>query len=98
MRLNEQIEAAWKEFRSKNGMRVSCQDFAEIYRAAMRSLYVEVKPENMKPGETYMMLLDGVWIERQCVTVEYLRQLAWMSGRVYRLSIPSPSDIFGEEG
>ena len=100
MSLEQQIESAWEAACGDVGLNPSknpeLQEGFELgYRAALKSLYVEVSPENMKPGETYLMLIDGEWIERQCVTVEYLRQLAGFADKIYRLNLPSPSEVFG---
>lgn len=102
MSVEERIEAAWESYCGDAELNPNIhpekQDgFREGYLAALASLFVEVRPENMRPGETYLMLIDGEWIERQCVTVEYLRQLAGFADKIYRLSLPSPASVFGGE-
>lgn len=61
MSINEQIEAAWKERCGENITHPpgAAWIFAAGYRAAIRSLYVEVKPEDVKHGQIYYASWTG---------------------------------------
>jgi len=108
MNLDERIEAAWKEYVKSVSMDdriISSRSFTAGYRAAMRSLYVEVKPEDRRHRAVYdCELRDGQWVRLMHFaaghaywnchrehSVEYDDVL-----RTVRLDvIPSPAEIFG---
>ena len=103
-----ETEEAVKTYREINGF---CEGDSEHHfrngiaagveigrREVLRSLFVEVKPKEVRPNITYMMLIDGEWHERRVVTVELLKILAMESEKIYRVELPSPSEVFGEGG
>lgn len=73
MNLDDQIEAAWKKYRpealSTNSMALSHDVFTAGYLAALRSMFVEVKPEDVKHRESYWCLTSRGW-----------KVLKWLSG------------------
>ena len=85
MNLDERIESAWKEQSSEARKWLQCSresqllraagfGFEEGYRAAMRSLYVEVKPRDMKMGREYIVWISEEysrerWLDRVMVSL-----------------------------
>ena len=79
-------------------------------REALRGLYVEVKSEECVEFERYLIVVDGEYWDatfRKFESGDFfdLRDIIGNSevsldriSKVYWLSIPSPADIFGEEG
>ncbi len=108
MSLQEQIDEAWKSglpwiaeddyptVPIEQMNRLLKETFSDGYRAAMKSLFLEVKPEDVKPDTTYYFLTDDKWSEERVVTIELLDLLAKSAEAICRLNLPS--DIFGEEG
>lgn len=104
MGVQDQIDAAWKK---------QCEDFSRAserrmfevgYLAALRSLFVEVKPEDAKHRENYWCLTSSGW-----KVLKWLSGMEWWDCRsetAYRVSDvsmimdrnspPSPSDLFTE--
>lgn len=74
MSIDEQIEAAWKEQEEKFSQASPRRMFEMGYLAALRSLYVEVKPEDMECGIEYAAAIkvDG--------------KIEWKSGILVSLS------------
>lgn len=77
------------------GQLIEFQDgFEKGYRAAMRSLYVEVKPEDVRGGVDYWAVLDGKWIPVWWFSDEYARKQAGDCEAIVHADIPSPAEIF----
>lgn len=103
MSIEEKVQAAWEQQcrddeLSPNLSPEKREGFELGYRAALRGLFVEVAPKEVRPDITYMMLIDGEWHERRVVMIELLKVLARESEKIYRVNLPSPSEIFGEGG
>lgn len=123
MSINEQVESAWKRELPKVRESLQCSrasqvlgaaeiGFAAGYLAALRSLYVEVKPEDVEDGElcdvktddgfqSAFALIHGAEIsfwyhemEEGEVREIFISPLEIKA--VYRLSLPSPAEAFGE--
>lgn len=115
MSIDEQIETAWKEHYAETVSKtkigpLSIGSFAAGYLAALRSLYVEVKPEDDRirdSVECWARIQDrwypGVyWKAADEIDFRPSSGLAYGSYSRTRfdsvirvLSLPSPSDIFG---
>lgn len=113
MSIDEQIEAAWGEYRSKQHFRTLKEEcaaekaFDEGYLAALRKLFVEVKPEDCAEYGVYWIEVDDDYWEatfRKDKTGDYfdIKDIVSNSeveiecvGKVYQMVLPSPSDIFG---
>jgi hypothetical protein len=108
MNLDERIESAWKEhcsvryYATERGTDDAEDEFKSGYRAAMRSLYVEVKPEEVKPNRGYDFKYKGEWYSTETT---FSGGVFWMVGRVQispsvcdlivqQTTIPSPAEIF----
>lgn len=110
MSIESQIEAAWREYKpaalSTNSMVMSHDVFREGYLAALRSLFVEVKPEDCREHENYWIEMDKNLFEAvyfpsriggyfQCTDTHLYEIDAVEVKKILRLNLPSPSDIFG---
>lgn len=114
MSINDQIEAAWKERCGENITHPpgAAWIFAAGYRAAIRGLYREVKPEDVEDGElcdvktddgfqSAFALIHGAEIsfwyhemEEGEVREIFISPLEIKA--VYRVTLPSPAEVFGE--
>lgn len=98
MNLEERIEAAWREL--SMGMEVATirdRDlFASGYRAAIRSLYVDIDPEYVLGGVDYWAVVDGQWTPVWWFSDEYARKQAGDCEAIVEADIPSPAEIFGD--
>lgn len=106
MNLDERIESAWKEQSSEARKWLQCSresqllraagfGFEEGYRAAMRSLFVDVKPEDVLSGVDYWAIVDGQWIPVWWFSDEYARTQAGDCETIVYVDIPPPEEIFG---
>lgn len=114
MSLQEKIEEAWVEYSESSPLMKNRENFEAGYRAALRGLYVEVKLEDVKRDEIYWFLQNGEhgheWVEsltkRVLGVVKYRRgdfSTAPVTDAIkivefVNIDIPSPSEVFGEEG
>jgi len=96
MSIQDQIDAAWKK---------QCEDFSRAserrmfevgYLAALRSLFVEVKPGEVSAGVDYWILRDGEWREAWWFSDRLALGEAKNCKRILKLNLPSPSDLFTE--
>jgi len=97
MNLDERIESAWKEYVKSVSMDdriISSRSFTAGYRAAMRSLYVEVKPEDVRGGVDYWAVVDGQWTPVWWFSDEYARKQSGDCEAIVEADIPSPAEIF----
>ncbi len=97
MSLQEQIDEAWKELSSE--MEVATTRDRDIfeagYRAALASLYVEVKPEDVLACTDYITFENGKWWNRWWFSHEWALEQAANCEKIYVLQTPSPSSVFG---
>lgn len=99
MNIDEQITSAWKRELPKVRESLQCSrasqvlgaaeiGFAAGYRAGLRSLYVEVKPEdlgNKYHDHIWVRLKDGVWHESSGINGGFVYLLrAETDGYIYR--------------
>lgn len=99
MSIQDQIDAAWKKrYAGKVGIfPVGCGDFFEAgYLAALRSLFVEVKPGEVSSGVDYWILRDGEWRDAWWFSDRLALGEAMNCERILKLNLPSPSDLFAE--
>lgn len=102
MSLQDQIDEAWKSYCGDAELNPNIhpekqEGFEDGYRAAMKRLYREVKPEDCKPDTTYLFVANGEVQERRVVLVELLELLARGSEKIYRLDLPNFAEIFKGE-
>jgi len=109
MNLDERAELAFEHHIDNYGIDwgSNCELFSAGYRAAMRSLYVEVKPEARRHREVYdCELRDGQWVRLMHFAAGYAYWDCHRENRVaydyvlrtVRLDvIPSPAEIFGNQ-
>lgn len=116
MSINDKIEAAWEQYyedamtKTQFGP-LSIGSFAAGYRAALRSLYVEIQPEDLVNGKTYWCLVFSDYLDRETWIEMSFHGNSWwydfegfgfeadeVKRIVERASLPSPSEVFGEEG
>ena len=102
MNLNEQIEAAWKDESPKVRESLQCSRASQVwgaaeigftagYRAALQSLYVEVKPGEVLAGVDYWVLRDGEWRDAWWFSDRLALDEAKNCERILKLNLPSPS-------
>lgn len=100
MSIQDQVEAAWKKYRpealSTNSMSLSHDVFTAGYLAALRSLFVEVKPGEVSAGVDYWILRDGEWRDAWWFSDRLALGEAMNCERILKLNLPSPSDLFTE--
>lgn len=100
MNLEERIEAAWKEhcsvryYATERETDDAEDEFKSGYRAAMRSLYVEIGPEYVLGGVDYWAVVDGQWQPVWWFSDEYARKQAGDCEAIVEADIPSPAEIF----
>lgn len=112
MNLEERIESAWKEHWNSSGLHAgeSFTDFRSGYRAAMRSLYVDLdlNMNECQDYEWYWIRTDNGW--KHAMRVDFSFEVVSVTGddlvfscgqedvrRVVEVSIPSPAEIFGNQ-
>lgn len=117
MSIESQIEAAWKEESPKVRESLQCSRASQVlgaaeigftagYLAALRSLYVEVKPEDCREHEKYWIEMDKNLFEAvyfpsriggyfQCTDTHLYEIDAVEVRKILRFNLPYPSDIFG---
>ena len=101
----QQISEAWETYSVirdtgetpeetfKNGARGGI----EIGRlAALRSMFVEVKPGEVSAGVDYWILRDGEWRDAWWFSDRLALGEAMNCERILKLNLPSPSDLFTE--
>lgn len=120
MSINDKIEAAWEGESEPvrlllrwhhRQMDAANFGFAAGYLAALRGIYVEVKPEDLVNGKTYWCLVFSDYLDRETwIEMSFHGNSWWYNFEgfgfeadevkriVERASIPSPSEVFGEEG
>lgn len=96
MNLEEQAELAYEHHIDNYGIDwgSNCELFTAGYRAAMRSLYVEIDPEYVLGGVDYWAVVDGQWTPVWWFSDEYARTQAGDCEAIVEADIPSPAEIF----
>lgn len=111
MSIDEQIEAAWIEYVNdmdedvRNTVAFHSDVFDAGYRAALRWLFTEIKPEELKHRETYWCLTPDGWIVLKWLSGmqwwDSHKEKAYKSNQVSKIlddaMFPSPAEVFGEE-
>lgn len=59
MSIDEKIKAAWKVYSESSPQMKNRENFESGYRAALRDLFVEVRPEDFVDGEIYSARWKG---------------------------------------
>lgn len=111
MSIDEQKNKAWREYLERYGDEAAsnCQDvFDEGYLAALRKLFVEVKPEDLVNGKMYWCLVFSDYLDSETwIEMSFHGNSWWYDFEGFgfeadevkrvleRANLPSPSDIFG---
>lgn len=97
MSVQDQIDAAWKA--RCNGWDLGSTarvSFEAGYIAGLRSLFVEVKPEDARAGVDYWVLRNGRWSSAWWFSDELTRQKSKECERILYFNPISPSGLFTE--